>query len=193
MSSDASVRGTVPVRVRDVVRDVVAEVAPEESSVIAGLAQFDDAAVVRLLGRKGSRREQLGFGPGEIAVVVTPVVWLVVDQAARQIGSAAADGATVGARSLLRRVLRRRSAEVTVPSLTPDQLVEVHRQVLDAATGRGFERERAEVLADAVMARLMLSSAQAQAQAQTQTQTDESANGGRTGDASPRGDNSPEE
>ncbi|WP_063759293.1 hypothetical protein [Streptomyces scopuliridis] len=175
MSSEASVQGTV--RVRDVVRDVVAEVAPEESSVIAGLAQFDDAAVVRLLKQKGNgRREPLGFGLGEIAVMATPVVWLVVDQAARQIGSVAADGATVGARSLVRRILRRRSAEVTVPSLAPEQLAEVHRQVLEAATRRGLERERAEVLADAVVARLTLSAMQAQ--------TGESADGHRNGDAS---------
>ncbi|MGW3466121.1 hypothetical protein ACWDE9_44195, partial [Streptomyces olivaceoviridis] len=36
-------------RVRDVVRDVVAEVAPEELPLVAGVAGFDDATVVRRL------------------------------------------------------------------------------------------------------------------------------------------------
>ncbi|MFE4535237.1 hypothetical protein ACFRKB_09170 [Streptomyces scopuliridis] len=178
MSSEASVHGTV--RVRDVVRDVVAEVAPEELSVIAGLAQFDDAAVVRMLKRQGNgRREPLGFGLGEIAVMATPVVWLVVDQAARQIGTVAADSATVGARSLVRRILRRRSAEVTVPSLAPEQLAEVHRHIVETAARRGLERERAEALADSVVARLTLSATRAQTD-----ESGESADGRGSGDAS---------
>ncbi|MFB7951851.1 hypothetical protein [Streptomyces sp. NPDC056045] len=169
-SSDASAHGTV--RVRDVVRDVVAEVAPEESPVVEGLARFDDAAVVRLLGRRGGRREPLGFGLGEIAVIATPVVWLVVDQTAQQLGSAAAGGVTAGVRSLLGRIRRRPVAEATVPPLTPDQLAEVHRQVREAATGRGFERERAEILADAVLARLMLRPARPEPETEPESETD---------------------
>ncbi|MFJ6016416.1 hypothetical protein [Streptomyces sp. NPDC092952] len=185
-SSDASAHGTV--RVRDVVRDVVAEVAPEESPVVEGLARFDDAAVVRLLARRGGRREPLGFGLGEIAVIATPVVWLVVDQTAQQLGSVVAGGVTAGIRSLLGRMRRRPGAEATVPPLTSDQLAEVHRQVREAATGRGFERERAEILADAVLARLTLRPARPE----PETDGDGPADGGADG-APPDGGDRPRE
>ncbi|MGW0732339.1 hypothetical protein [Streptomyces sp. NPDC002851] len=178
------------VRVRDVVHEVVAEVAPEELAVVAGLAQLDDAAVVRLLERGGGRREPLGFGLGEIAVMAAPVVWLVVDQAARQIGSAAADSATIGVRSLLRRLFRRRSAEVTVPALTPEQLAEVHRRVLEMAARRGLEEERAETLADAVVAKLALTAPEEQA---SQGQTDEQTNTRRPLTAPTEGGDAPQE
>ncbi|MEK2479502.1 MULTISPECIES: hypothetical protein [Streptomyces] len=162
MGSDAipPVHGTV--RVREVVREVVAEVAPEELAVVAGLARLDDATVVRRLERGGGRREPLGFGLGEIATMAAPVVWLVLDQTARQLGDAAANGAVTGARSLLRRVFRRRGPEVTVPALTPGQLAEVHRRVREMAAQRGFDEEPAEAIADAVVARLALTASEEQ-------------------------------
>jgi hypothetical protein len=78
--------GTSGVRVRDVVRDVVVEVAEEELPIVDGLAGFDDAGALRRLRGRGRRREPLGFGLGEVAALVTPVVWLVVDEIARQVG-----------------------------------------------------------------------------------------------------------
>ncbi|MGW1587470.1 hypothetical protein [Streptomyces sp. NPDC002386] len=157
MGSEAAPSGCGSVRVRDVVRDVVAETAPEELPVVAGLAHLDDAAVLRRLERGGrGRPDPLGFGLGEITVLVAPVVWLVVDQAARQIGSAAAESTTAGLRSLLRRRFRRGSSAVTVPPLTPGQLAEVHRRISETAGRRGLAQERAESLADAVVARLAL-------------------------------------
>jgi hypothetical protein len=61
------------VRVRDLVHDVVRQCAPEELPILNGLADYDDAVVVRRL-RRGRRREPLGFGPDEVSALVTPVV-----------------------------------------------------------------------------------------------------------------------
>ncbi|WP_345603143.1 hypothetical protein [Pseudonocardia adelaidensis] len=143
-------------RVRDVVRDVVAEVAPEESAVVQGLARFDDDTVVRRLARSGGRREPLGFGVGEIAALVTPVVWLVVDEAAKRAAESAVDGAARGTKALLRRVMRRPAAPVVVPALTREQLREVRQQVRETAEQRGLEPERAAAIADAVVVRMAL-------------------------------------
>ncbi|WP_432932771.1 hypothetical protein ACQPZZ_15860 [Microbispora sp. CA-135349] len=87
----------------DVVRDVVAEIAPEELVLVDGLAGLDPDAVIRRLGRRGGRREPLGFGLGEVAALVTPVVWLVVEEGARRIGSAAGEGAAKGTKAVLRQ------------------------------------------------------------------------------------------
>ncbi|MFF7725358.1 hypothetical protein [Streptomyces sp. NPDC008001] len=143
-------------RVSDVVRDVVALVAPEELLLVDGLAGLDDEAALRRLGRRNGRREPLGFGLGEVAALVTPVVWLALDEAARRIGGAAVEGAAQGARAVLRKVLRRPPAAVPLPELTRDQLTEVHRRVIETAVQRGLGEERALLIADAVVARLAL-------------------------------------
>ena len=138
------------IRVRDVVRAVVADVAEEELPVVEGLVRFDDRTVVRRLRGRGRRRERLGFGWDEIAYLATPVVWVVVDQAARQIGTAAGDGAARGGKALLGKVFRRRREPVTVPPLTPEQLNGIRAEVLKTAPKYGLGKKRAEDLANAV-------------------------------------------
>lgn len=148
-------------RVRDVVRDVVAEVAPEEQPLVAGLSRFDDATVVRRLSGRGRQREPLGFGLGEVAALVTPVVWLAVNQTAQRIVGAALDGAAGKARAALRRLLRRPPETVTVPPLSREQLAMVRQLVLEVAAERNLEEERALTVADAVVARLALAEPEA--------------------------------
>ncbi|MFF4191002.1 hypothetical protein [Nonomuraea sp. NPDC001831] len=143
-------------RVRDVVRDVVAATAPEELLLVDGLAGLDDGLVIRRLGRRGTRREPLGFGLGEIAALVTPVVWLVIDEAARRAGTAAVDGAAARTKTVLRKVFRRPAAAVFVPDLSRDELAQVHRRVLETAVEHGLDDSRARLIADAVVGRLAL-------------------------------------
>ncbi|MFD8733442.1 hypothetical protein ACFV06_00800 [Streptomyces sp. NPDC059618] len=158
----ASYKGrTNAATVRDVVHDVVAQIAREELPLVEGLARFDDDTVGRRLGhREGQRPEPLGFGSDEVTALVTGVVWLTLDQTARQLGERTADGVLRGAGGLLRRVMRRHTEPATVPPLTPEQLAEVRQRVLEVAARRGLGRERAETVADAVVARLALGTAQ---------------------------------
>lgn len=161
MSSESALPGrqfnaSGAARVRDVVHDVVAELASDELPLVAGLARFDDATVVRRLSRRGQRREPLGFGLAEIVAMVTPVVWLAVDGAAQRAAGAAVDGAAKGAKGLLGKVFRRKKTPVVVPPLTPEQLAEVRQRVLELAAQRGLEPEHAITVADAVVARLAL-------------------------------------
>jgi hypothetical protein len=172
----------MPWRVRDVVRAVVAEVAPEELPVVDGLAAFDDARVVRRLMREGERREPLGFGLGELAALAAPVMWLVLDETGRRLAGAAADEAAKGAKGLLRKVFRRRSEAVTIPPLTREQLGEVHQRVLEVAVRRGLPEKRAMVIADAVVARLALPAPDGTAAASDDPATGQD---GRAGEATP--------
>ncbi|MQY26567.1 hypothetical protein [Nocardia aurantia] len=141
--------------VRDIVRAVVTEVSPDELPLVEGLSGFDDAVVVRRLSRRG-RRETLGFGMAEIAGLVTPVVWLVLDEMAHRIGEKAADGAFDGLKVLVRKVFRRKSGPVEIPPLTRDQLDEVHRLILESTGKQGFPPGQAAAVADAVLRELVL-------------------------------------
>jgi hypothetical protein len=141
-------------RVGDVVRDVVADAAPEELPLVEGLSRFDDETVVRRLTRRSRPREPLGFGLDEVAVLVTPVVWIVVEEAARRVVDSAVTGAAKGLRARLRRLLGRRATPLTVPQLTREQIVEVQQRVLELAGQNGLEQERAAMLANLLGARL---------------------------------------
>ncbi|MEU9304793.1 hypothetical protein [Streptomyces sp. NPDC048269] len=145
--------------VRDLVRSAVTELAPEELPLLAGLQRFDDATVVRRPSGRGRRREPLGFGAGEVAVLVTPVVWLVLDQVGQRMVNAALDRTGARVTAALRRLLRRPAAPVTVAPLTREQLAEVRALVCSSAVQRGLSAGRAEVIADAVVTRLTLADA----------------------------------
>ncbi|MEU6075719.1 hypothetical protein [Micromonospora sp. NPDC047074] len=135
---------------------MVTAIAPEELPLVGGLSSLDDAEVARRLVRRSRTREPLGFGLGEIVALATPVVWLVVDETARRVAGAGVDGAARRLSPLLRRILRRKAAPVTVPPLTRAQLGEVRHRVLEAAAQQGFDEARATAIADAVVARLAL-------------------------------------
>ncbi|MEW2411319.1 hypothetical protein [Streptomyces griseoviridis] len=157
---------------------MVAEVAPEEQPLVAGLLRFDDATVVRRLSGRGRRREPLGFGLGEVAALVTPVVWLAVNQTAQRVVGAALDGAAGRARGALRRLSRRPPETVTVPPLSREQLAMVRQLVLEVAAELHLDEERARAVADAVVARLALAGPES---------------GGRGGPADPAGPGDPTE
>lgn len=142
-------------RVRDAVRDVVSGFAPEEMPIVDGLGRLDDAAAVRRL-RKGPRREPLGFGLGELIVLATPVVWLVLNQYAEHLAEIAADRTGSGLKRLMDKMLGRKGEPAKLPPLTSAQLREVRRRVIAASAQRNMPEDRAEELADAVVARLAI-------------------------------------
>ncbi|WP_228047114.1 hypothetical protein [Saccharopolyspora montiporae] len=119
-----------------------------------GFVRLDDASVVRRLRRSGRRREPLGFGWGEVVALATPVVWLVLDEAAKAAAGAVVDGAANGLKGLWRRVVRKKSSDVIVPPLTVEQLDHLRQQLVEAATQQGWEREAAQGIADQVVDRL---------------------------------------
>ncbi|MFI9838904.1 hypothetical protein ACIHFD_17855 [Nonomuraea sp. NPDC051941] len=57
---------------------------------------FRPGSMTARLGGRGRRRETLGFGLGEVAALVTPVVWPAVDHAVQRIVGAEADVGAAG-------------------------------------------------------------------------------------------------
>ncbi|MGW2462399.1 hypothetical protein ACWC2M_25770 [Streptomyces sp. NPDC001761] len=143
---------------RNVVRDIVAELAPHELIVLDALLLVDDDTALRRLA-SGRHRDPLGFGLGEAATLLTPVVWMALDEAARQVVSTTVASAGRRAGPWLRRI-RRRPAEPAqsrpLPPLTPEQLEAVRSRVARLAVESGLEREAAGALAERVVARLVL-------------------------------------
>ncbi len=99
----------------------------------------------------------LGFGLGETVALVTPVVWLVVDEVASRGAGMAAESLLTRMRSAVRRFLPLRRAQEepqVVPPLSQEQLDMVYRRVLERAAEARIGTQRAQTLADAVVSRL---------------------------------------
>jgi hypothetical protein len=146
------------VRLLDVVRYAIAEVAPEELPVVIGLSRFDDGKITRLLARRARRGEPLGFGLGEVAVLATTIAWTAVQETADNLVATAADSLLGRLKSALRRVLHRAARSKPLPRFGPAEFAEVRRRVLELAKENGFEDRRAVLLADSVVGRLALGS-----------------------------------
>jgi hypothetical protein len=147
----------------ELARRVVRRIAPEE------LPSFDVVATPYLESPKQAERrlrqahdDPLGFGLGDIVELATPVIALVsgsvITAVSDSVGKTVRDG-TAGAMRKAWRKVRGKSAEpLQLPStpLTTAQLAEVRQIALDRALSLGMKRQKAEALADAVIASLVL-------------------------------------
>lgn len=150
--------------ISDVVRDVIAEAAPEELAVAEGLRRLDPDTVRRRLRRRRGPREPVGFGLGVVVPLMTSVSWIALDEVVRH-GVDEASGSLLhrlgaAARGFLRRLLRRPASQVIVPPLRPDQLAAVTRKIQELAPAYGLSAEQGRALGERVVARLVLPAAE---------------------------------
>lgn len=145
------------VAIRDVVADVVAEVAEEELFLINALATLDDEAVVKRLTAREQRRDPLGFGAETAAAVVTSIVWIALTEAVCKLVDSAVDRLGEA-----KRRRRRKAVPTSVPPLTRDQLAAVKAAIVAAARKAGLSESRTDVIAQATVSRLVLAPAEAE-------------------------------
>ncbi|MET8760616.1 hypothetical protein [Lentzea sp. NPDC004782] len=147
----------------ELARRVVRKIAPEE------LPSFDIVAAPYLESPERAERrlrqahdDPLGFGLGDIVAMATPVIALVsgsvVTAVSDSVGKAVRDGTTNAVRKAWRKVRGKPQKPLELPPtpLTASQLAEVRQIALQRALSLGMERQKAEALADAVIAALVL-------------------------------------
>ncbi|MGI5505344.1 hypothetical protein [Lentzea sp. CA-135723] len=147
----------------DLARRVVREIAPEE------LPSFDVVAAPYLENpRQAERRlrqaydDPIGFGLGDVVAMATPVIALVsgsvITAVSDSIGTAVRDGAAGAARKVWRKLRGKPDEPLALPPtpLTTAQLAEVRQIALDRALALGVKQPKADALADAVIAALVL-------------------------------------
>jgi hypothetical protein len=147
--------GSFPVR--DLVRQVTEDLAPDELRVLAALDGFSDTEAMRRLTARPGRDQRLGFGLDEAVALTSAVTWVGVNEAVKRIVDATADKA---ARTRHRwwPFSRRRAAEpaAVVPALSTEQLGLVQRCVVEAAHAAGLSSDRGDRIADGVIRRLVI-------------------------------------
>ena len=150
--------GSEQVTVRGVVRAVVAQLEPGEVTALDGLLRHDDEQVRRWLGGRRRGGGTIGFGLHDVVLLLTPVVWMAVDEAMHEVVGKGVDKGAKGIGRVLRRVFRRRRAHVSTPPALPpldeDQLSWVRAIVAQSARRRGVPQRRATEIADLVATQL---------------------------------------
>ncbi|MFI6096608.1 hypothetical protein ACIA8G_13690 [Lentzea sp. NPDC051213] len=147
----------------ELARRVVRKIAPEE------LSSFDIVAAPYLENpRQAERRlrqahdDPLAFGPGDIVALATPVIALVsasvITAVSDSVGQAVRDSTAGALRKAWRKIRRKPLEPLELPStpLTTAQLAEIREIALQRALALGMKRQKAEALADAVVAALVL-------------------------------------
>jgi hypothetical protein len=155
--------GTTVRTAEELARRVVRKIAPEELSsfdiVAAPYLERPNQAERRL---RQAHDDPLGFGLGDIVAMATPVIALVsgsvITAVSDSVGKAVRDGTTSTARKAWRKLRGKPTEPLELPStpLTKAQLTEVRQIALERARSLGMKQQKAEALADAVIAALVL-------------------------------------
>lgn len=146
--------------VRDLAKQLVETVAPEEAAMFPILAQAYLSDPKRALSNNKDRDEALGFGVLEAMTPATPWAMLVAGAAIKYLTERAVGGALgLGRQAVVGGVRRlvglgRESGSDGPAALDREQLVEVRRVAVDTARQAGLSARKAETLADALVGRM---------------------------------------
>jgi hypothetical protein len=146
--------------VRELAEQIVAEVAPDEVEMFPALADVYLADPKRVLSRSGDREESLGFGVGEVELLLTPAAVYVAGAVVNHLADSIGRGVVGGGRQAIARLIRRWRNEKPVADppaeLTRDQARELWRVVHEKGREAGLDEKTASLLADTVVAGLAL-------------------------------------
>ncbi|GLV54306.1 hypothetical protein KDH_11540 [Dictyobacter sp. S3.2.2.5] len=137
----------------------ITQYAPEELPLLPGIVEVFQHNPEKFLKKQNEGGEDLlGFGPAEVATLLTPVVLLVTDAVITAI-------AEKSAASLVDRIVERvkklfgthRKKIIQVPDLSKEQLTWIHEQAYSKARTYNLSDNRAMQLADSIIAGLVTS------------------------------------
>ena len=148
--------------VTDVAREVVSEIAPQEMPIFAAVSRAYFADPDDALKHFRSKDHVLGFGMEALAVLLTPVILQILSEVFEFLTTVAKKGVEDGVKKEVSELVaamfkKFHSSKPTIPSiLTKDQIGLVHGNVLLAAKKLRVPADKAESLANAVTAQLVL-------------------------------------
>jgi hypothetical protein len=152
----------------ELARAGVAALASDELPLFDAMCQEYERDPKRALTSK-QRDDSLGFGVGEVAVLITPIALKVAQEVLESLAVPAAEISKRGLARLgdsIRRLIGRLQGKAARPTrpkvarpaqLTEAQLARVRRVAQSSAEASGLPSDRASLLANAVVGRLVMS------------------------------------
>jgi hypothetical protein len=148
--------------ITDVARDVLTEIAPQEVPILAAASRAYFADPAAAIEQSRPKDDILGFGTEAAAVLFTPAVLLILSETleylTRVAGKAVADGLAREIPEAIKAMFKRfHSPRPDTPSgLTKEHIALIHGNILASAKKLRLPAEKAESLANAVTAQLVL-------------------------------------
>jgi hypothetical protein len=151
--------------IADVARDVIAQTEPGELPLFRAIKTEYFKRPVEALKNQSGRDELLGFGMGETVPLLTPAVLVVMSQVVAFLTEVVRQSVVEESASLInervRRLFKKFRPEETRDELAPapltrEQLVQVHKQAYEKFLELKLSGTRANYLADAVVASLIV-------------------------------------
>jgi hypothetical protein len=139
-------------------REILTVVAPQELALFGPTRRhYVQEGALPAVSAKG-KDEMLGFGLGGAEMLLTPVVFAVLIELAKKIGSGVLDatgdalkeGAAGASERALGRLMGRPAASGATP-LSDGQIAAIRQQVVDHARALNVQDAQARLLADAVI------------------------------------------
>ncbi len=150
--------------ITDLSRELVIQIAPEELPLFRAhaAAYFQDPA--KAGNNQQTKDEMLGFGTGEVVMLVTPLVLAVTNEVVQFIAAEIKKTTKEESASLIAEMVKslfkkfRPEAKRKAPPLTPAQLAAVREAVLGQTRLLKLSESRSNLLADAITGSLVVSS-----------------------------------
>jgi hypothetical protein len=115
------------------------------------MSSGDDASIVARVSRGPARDERLGFGVHDVVGLVTPVLYIVLDQGMRKLVDDSIDDARRILPRLVRRMSRKRPARPAPGTLSEQQIVDIRDAVAALAKERGVPDDKLDRVSTAVL------------------------------------------
>lgn len=154
--------GTSPL-LRDVARDIVADIAPQELPIFPAVSRAYLADPAGALRRRRSVDPALGFGPDPLSALLTTAVLYVLSEVLKILVAAAekavTDGVAKEATAVLTGMFRRfhgPGQQAVAPVVVDVQLAAIRGRIVSAGRDLQLPDDKIEILVKAVAAQLAI-------------------------------------
>lgn len=156
---------TIDPKLAALARGAVAQVAPSELPLFSAVSKAYAQDPERVVRATEAKDEMLGFGVLAAAPLLTPIVIAVAEYVLRFVGSELLKAAKNEGSGAIGKVVHQFAARVMGPGenppptaahLTPQQLADIRAVAVERAVALKLSAEKAEQLADSLVATLAL-------------------------------------
>jgi hypothetical protein len=154
--------------IADLTRDIIAQTAPQEMPLFRAHSEAYFRNPDKALAEQKGKDEMLGFGSGEVVVLLTPIALTVVAEVVKFIVEEVKKSVKDESSSLISETVKKvfkkfrpeqkKEDKKTPSALTPEQLERVREIALQKARQLKLSEARAKLLADAVVGSLAVNS-----------------------------------
>ena len=149
-------------RVADVARTLIEEIAPQEMPLFQATSAAYFKNPRRARGGQSGRDEMLGFGAGEGATFLTPIILITATKVIEFAMGPAQEVPKTGLSGLMSGFMKKRQTQAATqppPPLTPERVARARELAVETLRQHNFPEDKIDSVADTLIAKLPMASA----------------------------------